>query len=173
MRKTAEHYLKDMVQLVFMRLPQFAEDPRVANMKFLKMKAGNVEQTRTKKKTRSSSLKMNKPKSGNDIIFSRLGSFKFVFVDSESIQPALTTNIQTTTNVVNQASNIVDMQGSISQNTSENLERAVSPPLNTTEKKIEDGEQEQEVKNVDECSNADATTSCDGENVEKVRNSEA
>lgn len=54
LRRTAEHYLKDMVQLVFMRLPQFAEDPRVASMKFLKMKHGSVEQTRNKKKSRSS-----------------------------------------------------------------------------------------------------------------------
>lgn len=69
LRKTAEHYLKDMVQLVFMRLPQFAEDPRVASMKFLKMKAGNVEQTRTKKKSRSSSFKANKPKTGSLILF--------------------------------------------------------------------------------------------------------
>lgn len=69
LRKTAEHYLKDMVQLVFMRLPQFAEDPRVANMKFLKMKAGNVEQTRTKKKSRSSSFKINRQKVGSGTYF--------------------------------------------------------------------------------------------------------
>lgn len=71
MRKTAEHYLKDMVQLVFLRLPQFAEDPRVGNMKFLKMKAGNVEQTRVKKKSRSASFKLNRPKNGNSVIITK------------------------------------------------------------------------------------------------------
>ena len=34
LRKSAEHTLMDMVQLLFSRLPQFKEDPKwVANMK--------------------------------------------------------------------------------------------------------------------------------------------
>lgn len=50
LRKTAEHYLKDMVQLIFMRLPQFSEDLKVSYIKQLKMKPGALDQTRTKRK---------------------------------------------------------------------------------------------------------------------------
>lgn len=46
-------YLKDMVQLVFMRLPQFSDDLRAAAVKQLKMRAG-MEQSRTKKRRRHS-----------------------------------------------------------------------------------------------------------------------
>lgn len=53
LRKTAELYLKDMVQLVFMRLPQFP-DVFPANIKQFRMRPGAIEQTRTKRKSRSS-----------------------------------------------------------------------------------------------------------------------
>ncbi|ERL94183.1 hypothetical protein D910_11465 [Dendroctonus ponderosae] len=53
LKKTAEHYLKDMVQLVFMRLPQFSDDIRAAGVKQLKMRAG-IEQSRAKKRSRHS-----------------------------------------------------------------------------------------------------------------------
>lgn len=54
LRKTADQCLKEMVQLVFMRLPQFAEDSRDGNMKHLKMRPGTIEQNRGKKKIRAS-----------------------------------------------------------------------------------------------------------------------
>lgn len=55
LRKTAEHCLKDTVQLLFMRLPQFSEDLRVhVSMKQIKMRAGVIDQTRGKRKSRSS-----------------------------------------------------------------------------------------------------------------------
>lgn len=50
LRRTAEHYLKDMVQLVFMRLPQFSEDLRAVVIKQLKMRPGAIDQARTKRK---------------------------------------------------------------------------------------------------------------------------
>lgn len=53
LRRTAELYLKDMVQLVFMRLPQFPEVFPI-NVKQLKMRPGAMEQTRSKRKTRNS-----------------------------------------------------------------------------------------------------------------------
>lgn len=54
LRKSAEHTLMDMVQLLFTRLPQFKEDPKWnANMKKLKMRAGGVEPSRMGKKKRS------------------------------------------------------------------------------------------------------------------------
>ncbi|CAG9763319.1 unnamed protein product [Ceutorhynchus assimilis] len=52
LKKTAEQYLKDMVQLVFMRLPQFSDDLR-SSVKQLKMRAG-MEHSRTKKRSRHS-----------------------------------------------------------------------------------------------------------------------
>lgn len=54
LRKTAEHYLKDMVHLVFMRLPQFSEDLHAFTSKQFKMRPGAVEQTRTKRKSKGS-----------------------------------------------------------------------------------------------------------------------
>ncbi|XP_057671770.1 Golgi-specific brefeldin A-resistance guanine nucleotide exchange factor 1 [Diorhabda carinulata] len=60
LRKTAEHYLKDMVQLIFMRLPQFCEDLKTSYIKQLKMKPGALDQTRTKRKKQYSSHKKDK-----------------------------------------------------------------------------------------------------------------
>lgn len=49
-----------MVQLVFMRLPQFPEDLRVSTVKHLKMKPGSIESSRTKRKHRTSFRNKNK-----------------------------------------------------------------------------------------------------------------
>lgn len=71
LRRTAEHYLKDIVQLVFMRLPQFAEDAKVGYIKQIKIKSGSMEQSKTKKKSKSSFRMKSKPsevKSGVDTI---------------------------------------------------------------------------------------------------------
>lgn len=55
LRKCAEHYLKDMVQLLFTRLPQFSEDLRKSsNIKKLKMRASSIDQSRSKRKSRLS-----------------------------------------------------------------------------------------------------------------------
>uniref|UniRef100_A0A3P8NWB0 Golgi-specific brefeldin A-resistance guanine nucleotide exchange factor 1 n=1 Tax=Astatotilapia calliptera TaxID=8154 RepID=A0A3P8NWB0_ASTCA len=57
LRKTAEHTLVDMVQLLFSRLPQFKEEAKSyvgANMKKLKMRAGGMsESSKWKKQKRS------------------------------------------------------------------------------------------------------------------------
>ncbi|NWY56676.1 GBF1 factor, partial [Chionis minor] len=57
LRKSAEHTLVDMVQLLFTRLPQFKEEPKSymgTNMKKLKMRAGGMsESTKWKKQKRS------------------------------------------------------------------------------------------------------------------------
>uniref|UniRef100_A0A8C4ES48 SEC7 domain-containing protein n=1 Tax=Dicentrarchus labrax TaxID=13489 RepID=A0A8C4ES48_DICLA len=57
LRKSAEHTLVDMVQLLFSRLPQFKEEAKSyvgANMKKLKMRAGGMsESTKWKKQKRS------------------------------------------------------------------------------------------------------------------------
>ncbi|OWF51783.1 Golgi-specific brefeldin A-resistance guanine nucleotide exchange factor 1 [Mizuhopecten yessoensis] len=54
LRKSAEHTLMDMVQLLFSRLPQFKEDPKwVASMKMLKMRTGGVDSSRHVRKKRA------------------------------------------------------------------------------------------------------------------------
>lgn len=60
LRRTAEHYLKDMVQLVFMRLPQFSEDLRSVIIKQLKMGPGAMDQARSKRKIKSSYKRKDK-----------------------------------------------------------------------------------------------------------------
>uniref|UniRef100_A0A8D0HF18 Golgi brefeldin A resistant guanine nucleotide exchange factor 1 n=1 Tax=Sphenodon punctatus TaxID=8508 RepID=A0A8D0HF18_SPHPU len=57
LRKSAEHTLVDMVQLLFTRLPQFKEEPKSyagANIKKLKMRAGGMsDSSKWKKQKRS------------------------------------------------------------------------------------------------------------------------
>lgn len=57
LRKSAEHTLVDMVQLLFTRLPQFKEEPKNyvgTNMKKLKMRAGGMsDSSKWKKQKRS------------------------------------------------------------------------------------------------------------------------
>ncbi|XP_065163849.1 Golgi-specific brefeldin A-resistance guanine nucleotide exchange factor 1 isoform X2 [Atheta coriaria] len=94
LRRTAEYYLKDMIQLVFMRLPQFPE-VFTGNFKLLKMRPGSMEQTRMRKRSRGSNKMKHK---GN--------TEKAETDESNIIKPA---------SVTHTADNIVDMQGSISQ----------------------------------------------------------
>ncbi|CAH1968968.1 unnamed protein product [Acanthoscelides obtectus] len=93
LRRTAEHYLKDMVQLVFRRLPQFSEDLRAVTIKQLKMSSSAIDQTRTRRKSKSAK---KKEKTENE--------------DSQSISKPLPTKVS------HSSGNIVDMQGTISQN---------------------------------------------------------
>jgi brefeldin A-resistance guanine nucleotide exchange factor 1 len=51
LRRTAEHALRDMILLLFMRLPQFVEDEQTFNIKALKVRP---EDTTKKTKSRSS-----------------------------------------------------------------------------------------------------------------------
>ncbi|VDI44231.1 golgi-specific brefeldin A-resistance guanine nucleotide exchange factor 1 [Mytilus galloprovincialis] len=68
LRKSAEHTLMDMVQLLFTRLPQFKEDPKwVANMKKLKMRAGGVDPSRMGRKKRSPKPRPSRQKYNQDI----------------------------------------------------------------------------------------------------------
>ncbi|XP_035213232.1 Golgi-specific brefeldin A-resistance guanine nucleotide exchange factor 1-like isoform X2 [Stegodyphus dumicola] len=56
LRRSAEHALMDMVQLLFSCLPQFNEDSRCAYMKKLKMRSGGLDTGRSRRK-RSPRLK--------------------------------------------------------------------------------------------------------------------
>lgn len=67
LRRTAEHALKDIVLLLFMRLPQFAEERNAAGLiRKLKMIAGSIEQTQKKRKSKtkvsSNKMAVNVPK---------------------------------------------------------------------------------------------------------------
>ncbi|CAH1795724.1 unnamed protein product, partial [Owenia fusiformis] len=53
LRKSAEHTLMDMVQLLFSRLPQFKEDLKWMASKKLKMRAGGMDPSRTGRKKKS------------------------------------------------------------------------------------------------------------------------
>lgn len=60
LRRTAEHYLKDMVQLVFMRLPQFSEDLRSIIIKQIKMGPGAMDQSRSRRKSKNGNKRKEK-----------------------------------------------------------------------------------------------------------------
>lgn len=93
-----------MVQLVFMRLPQFPEVFSV-NIKQLKIRPGSMEQTRTKRKPRN--MFRNKTKSTS------ISTDKVDAEDTSTVsKPAQRTN---NLSAANSTGNIVDMQGSISQ----------------------------------------------------------
>ncbi|RZC32907.1 Sec7 domain containing protein [Asbolus verrucosus] len=102
LRRTAEHYLKDMVQLVFMRLPQFSEDLRA--VKQFKMRPGAIEQTRTKRKK---SFRLSK-------------SVEDTPSPTTTLKPQNPRINHLSTTPLTPAGNIVDMQGSISQSSVEN-----------------------------------------------------
>lgn len=95
LRRTAEHYLKDMVLLVFMRLPQLTEDLRTISTKQLKMKHDSIEQTRTKRKLRTQSFR-KKSVSENDL---KAVAKIDAIVDMQGVisQNTTTTNAETTT----------------------------------------------------------------------------
>ncbi|KAG5880373.1 hypothetical protein JTB14_027280 [Gonioctena quinquepunctata] len=109
LRKTAEHYLRDMVQLVFMRLPLFTEDSRTS-IKQLRMCPGALDQTRTKRK-KQIYRKMDKLESTS----------VHTFISPKSPQESCTNSLSTITSNPASVGNIVDMQGSILQNITPNI----------------------------------------------------
>lgn len=119
-----------MVQLVFMRLPQFPEDTRIGSMKHLKMKHGIIESSRVKRKVKASFRKTskdhgikntsNKPTGRNQFLFHHI-IYGVLFVDDDS-PPLITQSSHLrpnplSTTPMTPGGNIVDMQGSISQHT--------------------------------------------------------
>ncbi|XP_022900368.2 Golgi-specific brefeldin A-resistance guanine nucleotide exchange factor 1 [Onthophagus taurus] len=131
LRKTAELYLKDMVQLVFMRLPQFP-DVYSGGTKF-RMRPGAVEATRTKRKSRNSFRGKNKVENKQDK--SQEDDKLIPKPNLTSISPNESQSIQ----------NIVDMQGSISQENS-NQENINQENTNLFQENMEK-EKDEELKN--------------------------
>lgn len=130
-----------MVQLLFMRLPQFTEDLKLhLNMKQLKMRTGVIEHGRGKRKSRSLKYKQKlaenpqltittneKGTSGFHNLSVLIFNKNFLDVAPESLlSPIENKQLSTlranhlSTTPMTPAGNIVDMQGSISQSTPQN-----------------------------------------------------
>ncbi|XP_012524648.1 Golgi-specific brefeldin A-resistance guanine nucleotide exchange factor 1 [Monomorium pharaonis] len=103
LRKTAEHCLRDMVQHLFTRLPQFVDDTRVLlNMK--KMRTNNMENTRSKNRKHKSYTKQKSKPTADD------ADEKEQHVTSP-VDKIRAGHLATTP--VSPVGNIVDMQGSL------------------------------------------------------------
>ncbi|CAH2321847.1 Golgi-specific brefeldin A-resistance guanine nucleotide exchange factor 1 isoform X1 [Pelobates cultripes] len=119
LRKSAEHTLVDMVQLLFSRLPQFKEEAKSyigTNMKKLKMRAGGMsDSSKWKKQKRSPRAPRHVTKAGAD----------------PSSQQALTNGTSMTTNVTGGIPFIdassPDATSSFSVGSSETTSSVVSP----------------------------------------------
>ncbi|NXG42685.1 GBF1 factor, partial [Psilopogon haemacephalus] len=109
LRKSAEHTLVDMVQLLFTRLPQFKEEPKSymgTNMKKLKMRAGGMsESSKWKKQKRS-------PRPPRHVTKASPGTE----------QPAVST-----TNTAASGVTFIDAPAPSSSGSSENVSSVVSP----------------------------------------------
>ncbi|XP_055542001.1 Golgi-specific brefeldin A-resistance guanine nucleotide exchange factor 1 isoform X2 [Wyeomyia smithii] len=131
-RKTAENALRDIVLLLFMRLPQFVEGGNF-NLRSLKMRSSSIDQSSKKRKNSKVELK---PLAANPKI-----------VTSEDSNQ---TEVEPTTPVVNNAPKglkphplsttpatpagpIVDMQGTISQTPKSSLDLKQDPIVEDTE----------------------------------------
>ncbi|XP_072748156.1 Golgi-specific brefeldin A-resistance guanine nucleotide exchange factor 1 [Anoplolepis gracilipes] len=103
LRRTAEHCLRDIVQHLFTRLPQFVDDTRVlSNMK--KMRTNSIENTRSKNRKHKSYTKQ-KSKSVTDDIDEKE---PLILSSVDRIQAS-----HLATTPVSPVGNIVDMQGSL------------------------------------------------------------
>uniref|UniRef100_A0A8C2UA04 Golgi brefeldin A resistant guanine nucleotide exchange factor 1 n=1 Tax=Coturnix japonica TaxID=93934 RepID=A0A8C2UA04_COTJA len=109
LRKSAEHTLVDMVQLLFTRLPQFKEEPKSymgTNMKKLKMRAGGMsESSKWKKQKRS-------PRPPRHVT---------------KVSPATEQPATNTSNVTGSGVTFIDAPSPSSSGSSENISSAVSP----------------------------------------------
>ncbi|KAM9133464.1 Golgi-specific brefeldin A-resistance guanine nucleotide exchange factor 1 isoform 7-T9 [Pangshura tecta] len=113
LRKSAEHTLVDMVQLLFTRLPHFKEEPKSyvgANMKKLKMRAGGMsDSSKWKKQKRSPRPTRHATK-----------------VSPGTEQPATNGTVMPS-NIAVDGVTFIDAASPISSGSSENTSSAVSP----------------------------------------------
>lgn len=134
LRRTAEHALKDIVLLLFMRLPQFAEEHQGDIMRKLKMIAGSIEQSNNKKqrKVKSKLLAANK---SNAIARKHSLSRTDEIRDNEIPSPTTNNNLQVlkvpvlATTPATPGGNIVDMQGKFMQTPTTALVAATTSPV--------------------------------------------
>ncbi|XP_054238576.1 Golgi-specific brefeldin A-resistance guanine nucleotide exchange factor 1 [Indicator indicator] len=112
LRKSAEHTLVDMVQLLFTRLPQFKEEPKSymgTNMKKLKMRAGGMSDSSKWKKQKRS------PRPPRHVTKASPGTE----------QPA--TNASNTAANISSGVTFIDAPSPSSSGSSENVSSVVSP----------------------------------------------
>lgn len=109
LRRTAEHALKDMVLLLFMRLPQFAEELQQFNIKKIKMHSSALEQNSKKRKSIPSKLEKPVIPKINTIPSSPQPE------ELQSPNPNQLKAPPLATTPATPGCNIVDMQGRISQ----------------------------------------------------------
>ncbi|XP_032687446.1 Golgi-specific brefeldin A-resistance guanine nucleotide exchange factor 1 [Odontomachus brunneus] len=130
LRRTAEHCLRDMVQHLFTRLPQFVDDTRaLPNMK--KMRTNSVESTRSKNRKHKSYVKQ-KSKSAVDDVDDKESNIL------NSID-GIRAGGHLASTPVSPVGNIVDMQGSLDhgsadKNEDEKNDRKVSGSKDTSGK---------------------------------------
>lgn len=135
LRKNAEQTLKEIVQLLFMRLPQFSEERSVGSLKKM-IASGTIDQTTKKRKA--------KPKisTGSFKPIERKNSIKSETVNDNknseepvspkpnqlvaSLKPPILATTPATPGLTN---NIVDMQGSILQTPTSSLNCDMVSPL--------------------------------------------
>lgn len=126
-RKTAENALKDIVLLLFMRLPQFVEGGNF-NLKSLKMRSSSMDQSNKKRKSSRAELKpvaVTAPK----IVASEEGSLE----QTEPTTPVVSNAPKglkpppLSTTPATPAGPIVDMQGIISQTPKSSQEPKTDP----------------------------------------------
>ncbi|XP_018046916.1 PREDICTED: Golgi-specific brefeldin A-resistance guanine nucleotide exchange factor 1 [Atta colombica] len=124
LRKTAENCLRDMVQHLFTRLPQFVDDTRVLpNMK--KMRTNSIENTRGKNRKHKSYTRQKSKSTTNDI------DEKEPMISS-SVDKIRTGHLATTP--VSPVGNIVDMQGSLNHGSVDKNEDEKSESKNNINK---------------------------------------
>ncbi|KAL0274869.1 UNVERIFIED_CONTAM: hypothetical protein PYX00_002898 [Menopon gallinae] len=161
LRSSAEFCLKDLVQHLFVRLPEFSEDSRIlGHLKKLKMNKGSVDSSASKQK--------RKNKSGQQKKFLRQSSYftedtfrakedtsTTTTADKSTHQPEPTPgNISNSNNnKINHSNNIVDMQGNIHQEYS-------SPESNLTKSLSSDQPNESSVS-VNETHQTDSSSTTD------------
>ena len=113
LRKAAEHCLRDMVQHLFTRLPQFVDDTRVLNMK--KMRTNNMENSRSKNR-RNKSHSKQKARQNTDSVGDNESQHIDIPSPTDRVRPGCLTT------PVTSVGNIVDMQGSLDQGSAEKAE---------------------------------------------------
>ncbi|GLH14697.1 Golgi-specific brefeldin A-resistance guanine nucleotide exchange factor 1 [Gryllus bimaculatus] len=169
LRRTAEHCLKDMVQLLFTRLPQFSEDFRVpVNLKKLKMRTENMNSSRTKRKSRSSAQsKHNRVAPKVDDNPQTVPKKREVLTPTDNLNSEDTSSpadrnmlhpAHLATTPLTPAGNIVDMQGTIHQETPE-IAEATTPTQPCEVPEISVSSEQSNISKPVEASSPDADSS--------------
>ncbi|XP_061693908.1 Golgi-specific brefeldin A-resistance guanine nucleotide exchange factor 1 isoform X4 [Syngnathoides biaculeatus] len=137
LRKSAEHTLVDMVQLLFSRLPQFKEEPKSyagASMKKLKMRAGGMnDSSKWKKQKRSPKPTCHMMRSSSGLM-----------------DPTQSTNLNTT----NLSGGVVVMEQTCSLPASHSAGSSISSPT-TTDSGLESSSKttsREDLSDLDQCS---------------------